>query len=170
MPSKPGATDAKPSQPPAQAPPTTESIRFETPLRARPTSPNEPTIAQAEPIASQEPEEMTRVNTRAGELYRLEIWRGGVRQNVIPIFQKEVLVGRGSKSKPVDIPLTGDVEVSRRHLTIIADGAGNFWAVNEGKNPAMVDNYELPAGQRIAVTPGVPIGVCSYMLRIQPLD
>lgn len=126
-------------------------------------------IKQAVPIPPEEGEEMTHVKTRMSELYKLEIWRGGVRQNVVPIYQKEIVIGRGSKSKPVDIPLSGDAEISRRHLTLVADGAGNFWAVNEGKNPAAINNYELPAGQRIGVTPGVPLNICSYMLRIQPL-
>jgi len=145
---------------------------------AVPTSPNvvvpssnlSPTIQQAVPIPPEDGEEMTSVAARQSqaELYKLEVWRGGVRQNVIPIFQKEIIVGRGSKSKPVDIPLSGDVEVSRRHLTLITDAAGNFWAINEGKNPASINNYELPSGQRVALTVGVPLNICSYMLRIQP--
>ena len=127
-----------------------------------------PQIQQAVPIPPEDGEEMTHVNSRMTELYKLEIWRGGVRQNVVPIFQKEIVIGRGSKSKPVDISLAGDVEVSRRHMTLVTDGMGNFWAVNEGKNPAAINNYELPAGQRVAVTPGVPLNICSYMLRVQP--
>lgn len=133
-----------------------------------------PTMAQANfgqvmQPQTEEAEEMTRVKKRgAKELYRLEIWRSGVRQNVIPIFQNQVSIGRGSKSKPVDIPLVDDPEISRRHLTLAADGDGNFWAINEGRNPAMINNYELPAGQQIAVSVGAPISVCSYMLRIQP--
>jgi len=134
---------------------------------APPTYPN--AIPQAVPIPPQDDSEMmTQVKSRMNELYKLEIWRGGVRQNVVPIYQNEIVIGRGSKSKPVDIPLAGDVEISRRHLSIVTDGAGNFWAVNEGKNPAAINNYELPAGQRIQVTPGLPLNVCSYMLRIQP--
>ena len=117
-------------------------------------------------IPPNEAEEMTRVNKRHAELYRLEIWRNGARQNVVPIFQKQVVIGRGSKSKPVDIPLSGDVEISRRHLTLVTDGSGAFWAVNEGKNPAAINNYDLPAGQQVPVTPGVPLNICSYMLRI----
>lgn len=125
-------------------------------------------IQQAVPLQTDEPEDMTAVKSRAAELYKLEIWRGGIRQNVVPIYQKEIAIGRGSKSKPVDIPLVGDVEISRRHLTLVTDGAGNFWAVNEGKNPAAINNYELPAGQRVTVTVGVPLNICSYMLRVQP--
>jgi hypothetical protein len=126
-------------------------------------------IEQAVVVPPEDGEEMTRVGARTGrELYKLEIWRGGVRQTVIPVFQNEVAVGRGSKSKPVDIPLTGDVEISRRHLTLHTDGNGRYWAVNEGKNPASINNYDLPAGQQVQLAPGVPLNVCSYMLRIQP--
>lgn len=158
---------------PARKPaaPTSPNIRLRQPLDGsdipRPVSGDK--IQQAVPLANEDREEMTRVKSRAmTELYRLEVWRGGVRQNVIPVFQNEIVVGRGSKSKPVDIPLSGDVEISRRHLTIVTDGAENFWVVNEGKNAAAVNNYELPAGQRFAVQPGVPLNICSYTLRIQP--
>lgn len=113
-------------------------------------------------------EEMTHVKKRTAELYKLEIWRGGVRQNVVPIFQSEISIGRGSKSKPVDIPLAGDPEISRRHVTLICNATGNYFLINEGRNPARVNNYEVPMGQQVAVAPGVPIAVCSYLLRIQP--
>lgn len=137
-----------------------------TPIPGQHSFNNQP-IQQAVPIG-EDPEQMTEVKSRMSELYKLEIWRGGVRQNVVPIYNKEIAIGRGSKSKPVDIPLMGDVEISRRHLTLATDGVGNFWAVNEGKNPAAINNYELPAGQRITVQVGVPLNICSYMLRIQP--
>jgi hypothetical protein len=120
------------------------------------------------PISSDEREEMTQVNKRSAETFRLEIWRGGVRQNVVPIYQNEISIGRGSKSKPVDISLSGDPEISRRHLTIFTDGMGNYWVMNEGRNAAMINNAELPVNQRIPVSVGVPILVCSYTLRIQP--
>lgn len=125
-------------------------------------------IEQAVPIDSAEFEQMTNVRKRITELYRLEIWLNGVRQNVVPIFQNEITVGRGSKSKPVDIALAGDPEISRRHLTLIADGSGKYWVVNEGRNAAAINNYELPPGQRISLAPGVSLAVCSYILRIQP--
>jgi hypothetical protein len=151
---------------------TNPNIRFDPArsgeIHAGPTVPNT-NIQQAVSVAAEDGEEMTRVGARTGaELYKLEIWRGGVRQNVVPIFQKEIVVGRGSKSKPVDISLAGDVEISRRHLTIHTDAKGGFWAVNEGKNPASINNYELPAGQQVQLTPGVPLNICSYMLRVQP--
>ena len=154
------------------APVTSPNLRFAAPPSANfdvaATVPNSE-VQQAVAVPAEDGEEMTRVGARTGrELYKLEVWRGGVRQNVIPVFQKEIAIGRGSKSKPVDIPLTGDVEISRRHLTIHTDGNGKFWAVNEGKNPAAINNYDLPSGQQVQLTAGVPLNICSYMLRIQP--
>lgn len=166
IPNIPQAGKPPPATDPNIKQPTMQPAQFQPRQDTPPTVPN---IQQAVPLpVAGEAEEMTRVKSRLNELYKLEIWRGGVRQNVVPIYQNEVVIGRGSKSKPVDIPLSGDVEISRRHLTLVTDGAGNFWAVNEGKNPAALNNYELPAGQRVPITPGVPVNICSYMLRIQP--
>lgn len=160
---KPAALPADPNVRPRTAP----VAQLQPAVQLSPTFPNT-NIQQAFPIPAEDTEEMTRVKSRMTELYKLEVWRGDVRQNVVPIYQNQIVIGRGSKSQPVDIPLSGDAEVSRRHLTLVTDGAGNFWAVNEGKNAANVNNYELPAGQRVVVTPGVPLNICSYMLRIQP--
>jgi hypothetical protein len=118
-------------------------------------------------LQPEEGEEMTHVQKRQTELYRLEIWRENIRQNIVSVFQNEISIGRGSKSKPVDISLPGDPEISRRHLILTTDGSGKFWLINEGRNPAMINNYELPTGQRIAVSSGMTIAICSYLLRIQ---
>lgn len=147
-----------------KTPPTDPNIKAPT---ARSLDTNRPDIQQAVPLPADEGDEMTAVKSRAAELYRLEVWQNNVRQNVIPIYQHEIVIGRGSKSKPVDIPLSGDVEISRRHLMLITDGAGNFWAVNEGKNATELNNFELPSGQRVPLHVGTPINICSYMLRIQ---
>jgi hypothetical protein len=130
--------------------------------------PQRPVIQQAVPIPAEDAEVMTEVTPRRAYLYRLEVWRGGVRQSVIPVSLPEIVVGRGSRSKPVDVPLNGDVEVSRRHLRILTDGKSSFWLVNEGKNPAQLSNLDLPTGQRVSVRSGMPINVCSYVLLIQP--
>ncbi len=136
---------------------------------AVPKTISDPNILQAIPVAAEEEGEMmTNVRSRIAELYKLEIWLNNVRQNVVPIFNKEIAVGRGSRSKPVDIALSGDPEISRRHCTIGTDGKGNFWVVNEGRNNAMIGTYELATGQRVPLKPGVSLAVCSYILRIQP--
>lgn len=146
--------------------PSTAKPIVPQPLMPMPANFQQPNIQQAELLESSEREEMTQVKPRVTELYRLEIWRNNIRQNVIPVFQNEIVIGRGSKTKPVDIPLSGDVEISRRHLMLIADGAGNFWAVNEGKNAAEINNHTMPAGQRVPVAAETPIQICSYVLRI----
>lgn len=130
--------------------------------------PGQNPFAQVTPIASTEDEELTAVSTRKTSLYNLEVWKNGVRQTVIPIFQSEVVIGRGSVSKPVDIALKGDPEVSRRHVVLILDRSGNFTVINEGRNPAMMNDRELPLGQRVVLKPGQPLAICSYMIRIQP--
>ena len=175
------------SPPPVQAPPRSATAMPTSPnLRAQkpqdyvpPTRSGVPqtlphvsvdrAVPSTDPSASlDEVEEMTNVRRRVTELYKLEIWLNGVRQNVVPIFQNEIVVGRGSKSRPVDITLAGDPEISRRHISIVTDGNGKYWVVNEGRNPAAINNFELPPGQRVSLTPGVSLAVCSYILRIQP--
>lgn len=125
-------------------------------------------LHQSVTSSADDEEVMTNVRRRSVELYRLEIWYGGVRQNVVPIFNLETSIGRGSKSKPVDIALTGDPEISRRHASLITDGNGRFWILNEGRNPAMIAGQDLPSGQRIPVQPGTNVAVGAYILRVQP--
>ncbi|MEZ5306829.1 MAG: DUF3662 domain-containing protein [Pyrinomonadaceae bacterium] len=132
------------------------SPAFQSPASAAPVTP----LAQAE--------EMTAVNPRRSALFMIEIWKGGVRQQVLPVFQSQVVVGRGSKSKPVDVMLQGDPEISRRHLLVVRDRTGGYSVINEGKNPAMINGKELPIGQRVTISAGQPVMVCSYMIRIQP--
>jgi pSer/pThr/pTyr-binding forkhead associated (FHA) protein len=110
---------------------------------------------------------MTSVRKRPSELFKLEIWLNSLLQSVVPIFNPQIVVGRGSKSRPVDIALSGDPEISRRHAILGTDGAGNFWVVNEGRNPAMINNYELPSGQRVPLQPGTNLVVGNYILRIR---
>lgn len=168
-PPKPSATAAPTS--PNFKPPLPSAPDYVPPTRAMPQTLPEVNIGQAVPNTDSSVdagEEMTNVRRRVNELYRLEIWLYGVRQNVVPIYQNEIVVGRGSRSRPVDIALAGDAEISRRHLTISTDGNGKFWATNEGRNAAAINNFELPAGQRVPLAPGVSLAVCSYILRIQP--
>jgi hypothetical protein len=165
----PNYTTNQPNPAPDGPPPTVAQLNI-PPQQTPPTPYQSPQTAQQQqppPFEAGDSEEMTHVKKRTTELYKLEIWRGGVRQNVVPIYQNEISIGRGSKSKPVDIPLAGDPEISRRHVTLICNEQGYF-LINEGRNPAMVNSFEVPMGQRVTVAPGVPIAVCSYLLRIQP--
>ena len=170
--------NTQPQPQPTPTPPNNPVLPLPNFVQNQPVATNQPppptvqslNVPQVSPYQTGElGEELTHVKKRlAPELYKLEIWRGGVRQNVVPIYQNEISIGRGSKSKPVDISLSGDPEISRRHLSLLTDGQNNFWLVNEGRNAAMINNYELQINQKISVSPGVPIAVCSYLLRIQP--
>lgn len=162
--------EAPPNRPAAQyVPPPSQPNFTQRPTNdpATPATLPHANVAQAEPLPPEDAEVLTNVRKRSAELYRMEIWFNGVRQSVVPVHNREISVGRGSRSKPVDIALPGDPEISRRHLTITTDGAGNYWVVNEGRNPAMINNFELPTGQRISLSPGVSLSICSYVLRIQ---
>lgn len=166
-----------PSQPPIRQVPqagTIDQVPITSPnftqAQLRPNVPQtipSGSIGQAIPLSPEDGEEMTNVRPRSKELYKLEIWLNGTRQNLVPIFNAETTLGRGSRSKPVDIPLTGDPEVSRRHLVISTDGAGSFWVRNEGRNAAMIQSYELPMNQRVPIKPGVSVSIGSYVIRIQ---
>lgn len=172
---KTGVLPRLPKNPPAPEPQPSSPTPQYVPPPPTFTSSTSPSIAQAtmhssEPrpvVKSEDAEVMTSVRKRATELYKLEVFLNGVRQTIVPVFEQEITVGRGSKSKPVTIKLPGDAEISRRHLTISTDGQGRYWVVNEGRNPAMINNVELPSGQRISLSPGVNLNVCSYTLRIQ---
>jgi hypothetical protein len=167
-----GGTSPNVIPPPSDyLPPQPSRTGFETVARGPGSVPGtipEMKLDRAVPIREEDPEQMTNVRPRATELYKLEIWLNNVRQNVVPIFNREIVIGRGSSSKPVDITLSGDPEISRRHAVIGTDGEGNFWVINEGRNNAMIGTYELATGQRVPLKPGVSLSICSYVLRIQP--
>ncbi len=154
--------------PPQPAPPQPNFVQTHQFQAPPPTIAQSGGVGREKPARADESEIMTNVRKRAVELFRLEIWYGGVRQNVVPIFNFETSVGRGSKSRPVDITLSGDPEISRRHASLITDGNGRYWIMNEGTNPAMIAGHDLPSGQRIPVQAGTNIVVGAYILRIQP--
>jgi hypothetical protein len=112
--------------------------------------------------------EITMVRPRIVELYSVELWREGVRQAVVKITKPEITIGRGSRSVAVDLPLKGDAEISRVHVTLMLDDQGRYWLTPKGRNPTLVSGRELPREQRTVIQPDEKIGICSYTLRIQP--
>ncbi len=121
----------------------------------------------ATPIES-EASEITMVRPRIVDLYSVELWREGVRQAVVKITQPEITIGRGSRSVAVDLPLKGDAEISRVHVTLMLDDQGRYWLTPKGRNPTLVSGRELPRDERTIIQPDEKIGICSYTLRIQP--
>lgn len=130
-------------------------------------NPGNPPYPFQAPNPSVPVDDMTHVARRPAQMYRLEIWRNGTQVSVLPVSNNEIVIGRGSVSKPVDVALPGDPEISRRHLILQTDGMGVFWVINQGRNPAVMNGMDLVTGVRVPVPPGVPIMVCSYVLRIQ---
>ena len=112
--------------------------------------------------------EVTRVSARVVELFAVELWRGGVRQQVVPITKPEITIGRGSKSVAVDLPIKGDPEVSRVHATLSRDPEGKFWLTAKGRNATLISGTEAPRDESVPVAPDDKIEICSYTLRIQP--
>ncbi|PYS91834.1 MAG: hypothetical protein DMF64_10875 [Acidobacteria bacterium] len=128
------------------------------------------TVPDTTPADEAEPTEgeVTRVSVRPVELYSVEIWRGGVRQTVVPVSKPEITIGRGSKSVSVDLPIKGDPEVSRVHAVLTRDPAGKYLITPKGRNPTLVNGRELPREEGTEVAPDAKIEICSYILRIQP--
>jgi hypothetical protein len=112
--------------------------------------------------------EVTRVSPRVIELFAVELWQGGVRQQVVPITKPEITIGRGSKSVAVDLPIKGDPEVSRVHATLSRDPEGKYWLTAKGRNATLVSGVEAPRDESVPVAPDDKIEICSYTLRIQP--
>ncbi len=168
QPKTPVQSSTQPPQQPPPPPPTAYTSPPSPNFNQSFHSPSQVTPTKNRQFNAGDGEEITSVSPRDKLLFNLEVWRNGVRQNILPIYQTEVVIGRGSKSKPVDISLTGDLEISRRHLILIYDATGTFSIINEGRNAAVINNAELPIGQRVNVSPGTPVGICSYMIRIQP--
>lgn len=121
----------------------------------------------AESAEEGEPE-VTRVRARPADLFAVEVWRGGVRQSVVPISKSEITIGRGSKTVEVDLPIKGDPEVSRVHAILARDHGGRYWLTAKGRNPTLVGGRELPRDEAVEVEPDDKIEICSFTLRIQP--
>ncbi len=159
-----GKTQVIPRPQSNASPETAQSSSGSNEIARQPPSEFASTRAMPMPSA----DEMTRVSQRQPELYRLEIWRDDIRQNVLPVFQNQISLGRGSTTKTVDVVLHGDPEISRRHATISLDPNGNYWLLSEGRNPLIAEGREVTAGQRIAIRPGDTFSIGAYILRIQP--
>lgn len=88
---------------------------------------------------------------------------------VIHSFHKsEISIGRGSRQVEVDLKLSGDMEVSRKHATLSKKDDTVFVITCHGANPVVLgDRRELPSGESAEVRPGEKIAICSYELVIQ---
>ncbi len=141
-----------------------------TMVTARPEADNGAAAMPDAALQEDEPNEgdVTRVRARVVELFAIELWRGGVRQQVVPITKPEITIGRGSKSVAVDLPIKGDPEVSRIHAMLSRDPEGKYWLTAKGRNVTLISGEEAPRDESVPVAPDDKIEICSYTLRIQP--
>lgn len=135
--------------------------------RASDFNPNDTIRETAESTESPE-NEQTVVRPKASPLYSIEVWRDGVREAVVPVMKSEISIGRGSRSVSVDLPIKGDPEVSRVHAVLSRDNEGRFWLVPKGRNPTLVGGRELTREEATEIAPDQKIGICNFILRIQP--
>jgi hypothetical protein len=138
-------------------------------MEAQGATPSTSDVEESADADAEAPEnEVTRVSARPVELYSIEVWRGGVRQTVVPVTKPEVTIGRGSKSVSVDVAVKGDPEVSRHHATLAHDSDGRYWFTPHGRNATFVGGREVPREERVEVRPDEKIDIASFTLRIQP--
>ena len=130
-------------------------------------NPND-TIRETAESAESGENEQTVVRPKASPLYSIEVWRDGVREAVVPVMKSEISIGRGSRSVSVDLPIKGDPEVSRVHALLSRDNEGRFWLVPKGRNPTLVGGRELSREEATEIAPDQKIGICNFILRIQP--
>jgi FHA domain-containing protein len=130
-------------------------------------NPND-TIRETAESAESGENEQTVVRPKASPLYSIEVWRDGVREAVVPVMKSEISIGRGSRSVSVDLPIKGDPEVSRVHALLSRDNEGRFWLVPKGRNPTLVGGRELAREEATEIAPDQKIGICNFILRIQP--
>lgn len=78
-----------------------------------------------------------------------------------------VTLGRGGPGLSVDLVLTGDLEISRRHVVITREAVGHYRLACLGRNPIEVGEVEVLPGEEAAVEPGQPIRIGSYQLWIE---
>jgi hypothetical protein len=77
-----------------------------------------------------------------------------------------IVIGRGSRQIKVDLPLEGDMEMSREQAAIEYQG-GNFVVTCKGRNSIFIDGAELLPDESMAVKPGQRIEICTYLLQLE---
>ena len=100
-------------------------------------------------------------------LYKLEITRNGITQNTLPVFHNEIIIGRGSQTRPVDVSLPDDLEISRQHASLIQQTKDVFKLSILGRNAAFAAEQYVAPGRNAILTWGNDFQIGSYLLSIQ---
>jgi hypothetical protein len=97
----------------------------------------------------------------------IEVTKKDSSEQTVRRFQKpEITIGRGGQAIQVDLELVGDLEISRLHAVVQRISATEFKVSARGKNPMVVQDKELQAGEEAVVSPNDEIQIGSYVLRV----
>ena len=108
----------------------------------------------------------TVVNKNLKRLFCLDISQNGISRS-LPIFQTEIIIGRGSSSLPVDVILNDDLEISRHHAVLDYQTNDLFSLFVVGQNPALVDGNFIFPGQMATLNWDENFQIGSYELKMQ---
>ncbi len=109
----------------------------------------------------------TIVGKKSECFYQLEISQNEILKNRLPIFQNEIVIGRGSPSRPVDVRLTDDLEISRQHAALTYRTEGAFNLSIFGQNAAFAAEHCVLTGQAVFLTWNDEFQIGSYTLNIR---
>jgi hypothetical protein len=127
------------------------------------------------PQPAESDEEATVVRARARDQaepkFRISVRRkveSETAEQVLPFFKDQIAIGRGSRQVPVDLRLEGDMEISRRHATLLKAPDGCFKITCHGANAIVIDgSREIATNESGEVKAGDRIEICSYEMVIQ---
>ncbi|MFN0120366.1 MAG: FhaA domain-containing protein [Blastocatellia bacterium] len=143
------------------APPVT--VPAPEPASLPPTLVEDSTLSVAAPTV---PDSDATIVRPRNPLFSLMVSEEGKEPVEHRFFLPRISIGRGSKDIRVDLKLDGDLEISRRQVSLEKTAAGEFRVHCEGRNPIQIDGQDLPAGESIGVRPGQAIAVGKWILRI----
>lgn len=124
-----------------------------------------PAFWRNEPYEDEEYE--TVIGKKLKCLYHLEILKNGAILNSLPVFQNEIIIGRGSPTRPVDIGLSDDLEISRQHALLSLHTEDVFNLSIVGQNAAFASENYLLTGQNAYLTWNDQFQIGSYLLSIR---
>jgi hypothetical protein len=93
--------------------------------------------------------------------------QAGYPEGLFVVQGESVTLGRGGQGQAVDLVLTGDLEISRRHVTITQVAGGGYRIACLGRNPIEVGEEEILPGEEALVRPGQSLRIGSYQLWIE---
>lgn len=110
--------------------------------------------------------EKTETNFQTESLFAVDVWENGKHQNTIQIYKPMAVVGRGTSSFPVDVPLR-KAAVSRRHAVVEFEN-DEFFITHIGANPTILDDQELPPNAKTRFDTQQKIKICDFELQVRP--